>query len=118
MRAIAARENVSLLGVSGALTMNMLQKVGAVANGTLTGVQVAGGLFNRKILGHYASGLRAVREQGFYQLVSATSAPYRKAVWTNFAGARPTWTAQVVSGQLFRSLWDTARRKLKTQEQG
>src|SRR5580692_832229 len=102
MRAIAARENVSLLGVSGALTMNMLQKVGAVANGTLTGVQVAGGLFNRKVLGHYAAGLRAVREQGFYSLVRETSAPYRQAVWTNFATARPTWTSQLVSGELFR----------------
>jgi hypothetical protein len=118
IREIATREDVSLLGVSGALTMHMLSKVGTVAHGTLTGVEVAGGLFSRKILGHYASGLRAVREQGFYPLVSATSAPYRKAVWTNFAATRPTWTAQVVSGQLFRNLWHTARRKFKTQEQG
>jgi hypothetical protein len=118
IREIATREDVSLLGVSGALTMHMLGKVGTVAQGTLTGVEVAGGLFNRKILGHYASGLRAVREQGFYQLVSATSAPYRKSVWTNFATARPTWTAQIVSGQVFRNLWQTARRKFKTQEQG
>lgn len=118
IREIATREDVSLLGVSGALTMHMLSKLGTVAHGTLTGVEVAGGLFNRKILGHYASGLRAIREQGFYPLVSATSAPYRKAVWTNFATTRSTWTVQIVSGKLFRSLWHTARRKFKTQEQG
>jgi hypothetical protein len=118
MRAIAARENVSLLGVSGALTMNMLQKVGAVAEGTLTGVQVAGGLFNRKVLGHYAAGLRAVREQGFYPLVRNTSAPYCQAVWTNFATARPTWTSQLVSGELFRNVWAAVGRSLRTKQQG
>ena len=118
MRAIAARENVSLLGVSGALTMNMLQKVGAVANGTLTGVQVAGGLFNRKVLGHYAAGLRAVREQGFYPLVRETSAPYRQAVWTNFATARSTWTSQLVSGELFRNAWAAVGRFRRTKQQG
>ncbi len=118
MRAIAARENVSLLGVSGALTMNMLQKVGAVANGTLTGVQVAGGLFNRKVLGHYASGLRAVREQGFYPLVRDASAPYRQAVWNNFGNARPTWTSQLVSGEMFRNAWAAVGRSLRTKQQG
>ncbi len=118
MRAIAAREDVSLLGVSGALTMHMLQKVGAVAEGTLTGVQVAGGLFNRKVLAHYASGLRAVREQGFYPLVREASAPYRKAVWNNFASARSTWTSQLVSGELFRNAWAAVERKFGTKQQG
>jgi len=117
MRQIATRENVSLLGVSGALTMHMLKTVGAVAESTLTGVEVAGGLFNRKVLGHYTAGLRAVREQGFYPLVRETSAPYRKAVWNNFAAARPTWTSQLVTGRLFRNLWEAARRKIATQEQ-
>jgi hypothetical protein len=118
MRAIAARENVSLLGVSGALTMNMLQKVGAVANGTLTGVQVAGGLFNRKVLGHYAAGLRVVRERGFYPLVRDSSAPYRQAVWNNFATARPTWTSQLVSGELFRNVWAAVGQFRRTKQQG
>jgi hypothetical protein len=115
IRAIARQENVSLLGVSGALTLHMLNKVGAVAQSTLTGVEVAGGLFNRNVLGHYAAGLRAVREQGFYRLVRTTSAPYRRAVWTNFAGARTTWTSQLLSGQLFRSLWQAGRRKMQSE---
>jgi hypothetical protein len=118
IRAIAAREDVSLLGVSGAVTMHMLNTVGVMAQGTLTGVEVAGGLFNRKVLGHYASGLRAIREKGFYSLVKTASAPYQKAVWSNFAAGRSTWTAQLVSGRLFRSLWDAAHRKFKTKQQG
>jgi hypothetical protein len=118
IREIAAREDVSLMGVSGALTMHMLKKAGTVAEGTLTGVQVAGGLFNRNVLGHYASGLQTIREQGFYPLILASSAPYRKAVWNNFAAGQTTWTSQVVSGQVFRRMWGVARRKSKTNEQG
>jgi hypothetical protein len=117
MRQIATREDVSLLGVSGALTLHMLKKVGAVAEGTLAGVQVAGDLFNRNVLGHYASGLRAIREQGFYPLLLTSSAPYRQAVWRNFATAKPTLTSHIVSGRLFRNLWDAARRKLKPKTQ-
>ncbi|HET6327097.1 MAG TPA: hypothetical protein VFG04_20620 [Planctomycetaceae bacterium] len=118
IREIATKEDVSLLGVSGALTMHMLKKVGAVAEGTLTGVEVAGGLLNRNVLSHYASGLQAVREHGFYPLILASSAPYRKAVWTNFAAERETLTSQIVTGGLFRKMWDTAKRKLKTKQQG
>jgi hypothetical protein len=114
IREIATKEDVSLLGVSGALTMHMLKKVGAVAEGTLTGVEVAGGLFNRNVLAHYASGLQAVREHGFYPLILASSAPYRRAVWTNFAAGHETLTSQIVTGRLFRQLWDAARRRLKT----
>ncbi|HEV7998657.1 MAG TPA: hypothetical protein VGP63_02180 [Planctomycetaceae bacterium] len=118
IRQIAKKEDVSLLGVSGALTMHMLKKVGAVAEGTLTGVEVAGGLFNRNVLGHYASGLQAVREHGFYPLILASSAPYRKAVWTNFAAGQETLTSRIVTGRLFRQVWDAARRKLQTKQQG
>jgi hypothetical protein len=114
IREIATREDVSLLGVSGALTMHMLTQVGAVAEGALAGVEVAGGLFNRNVLGHYASGLQAVREHGFYPLILASSAPYRKAVWTNFAAGHETLTSQIVTGRLFRQVWDAARRRLKT----
>jgi hypothetical protein len=81
-------------------------------------VEVAGGLFNRNVLAHYASGLQAVREHGFYPLILASSAPYRKAVWNNFVTERQTLTSQIVSGRLFRSWWDTAHRKFTKQYQG
>ncbi len=42
MREIAGREDVSLLGVSGAMTMHGLGKLKAVSRGTLAGVRVAG----------------------------------------------------------------------------
>jgi hypothetical protein len=102
MREIAAREDVSLIGVSGALTMHALDKVGTVSRGALCGVQVVGGLLNRHVIGHYASALQTVRERGFYQMLRDSSAPYVEAVWKNFAAERDTWTEQFVGGSFFR----------------
>jgi len=99
MRDIAGEEGVSLIGVSGALTMHALGKVGTVTKGTLTGLQVAGGMFNRHVVGHYADALKAVREKGFYEVVSESSALYIEAVWKNFSVDKETWTEQLVSGK-------------------
>jgi len=109
MRAIASKEGVSLLGVSGALTLHMLGKVEAVAQGTIVGVEVAGGLVNRNILGHYVDGLRTIRQRGFYHVVRTSATPYTEAVWRNFATERETLTSQIVSGRLFGKMWKSAR---------
>jgi hypothetical protein len=102
MRAISQKENVSLLGVSGALTMHTLSKVSTVQSGTLTGVRVVGGLFSRHVVGHYISSLETMRQKGFYETVRESSGPYVGAVWNNFAADRETWTEQIVSGKLLR----------------
>lgn len=88
MRAIAAREEVSLLGVSGALTLHMFGKAGVVAKGAIAGVDVAGGLLNRLVVEHYVAGLQTIRERGFYELIRQSLAPYVRAVWRNFAAER------------------------------
>jgi hypothetical protein len=99
MREIASQEDVSLLGVSGAVTMQTLGKVSTVSHGALTGVQVVGGLFSRHIVGHYVESLRTLRERGFYETLSDVSAPYVEAVWSNFSQDKATWTDEVVSGR-------------------
>ncbi|MCH7990030.1 MAG: zf-TFIIB domain-containing protein [Planctomycetes bacterium] len=99
MKEIANEEEVSLIGVSGALTMHTLGKVSTVSKGTLTGLQVAGGLFNRHVVGHYADALKTAREKGFYQMLNESSAPYVEAVWNNFSAEKETWTEQIVSGK-------------------
>jgi hypothetical protein len=101
MQAIARRDNVSLTAVSGAMTMHSLNKLKTISQGAITGIQVAGGLFNRHVVGHYADSLHAIREKGFYETMRHSSAPYVEAVWKNFASERETWTGQVVSGRLF-----------------
>jgi hypothetical protein len=110
MRSISTQERVSLLGVSGALTLHMLGKVETLAVGTIVGVEVAGDLLNRNVVGHYVDGLRTVREQGFYHVVRASGAPYAQAVWRNFATQRETLTSQIVTGRLFGKLWTSVRK--------
>lgn len=123
MREISKRENVSLLGVSGALTMHSLGKLKTVSHGALTGVQVAGGLFNRHVIGHYVDSLNTIRDKGFYPTVRDSYAPYVEAVWTNFAVDKQTWTAELVSGRAFgnayRSIkgWFGGRDDAATAEQ-
>lgn len=99
MRQISNEEGVSLIGVSGALTMHTLGKVSTVSKGTLAGVQVVGGLFSRHVVGHYADALEEIRSKGFYQMVNDSSAPYIEAVWSNFSIDKETWTEQLVSGK-------------------
>jgi len=99
MRQVAGEEDVGLLGVSGAVTMLTLQKVGTVGHGALTGIQVVGGLLNRQVIGHYVESLSTIREQGFYNTLRDTAEPYIDAVWSNFSIDRETWTEALLSGR-------------------
>ena len=106
MREVAEREDVSLLGVSGAMTMHSLGKVKTVSQGALTGVMVAGGLFNRHVVGHYLDSLKNIHERGLYQTLHDSSAPYIEGVWSNFESNRPTITEDVVSGRAIGKIYD------------
>jgi len=107
MREVAQQENVSLLGVSGALTMHTLGKVSTVSSGALTGVRVVGGLFSRHVVDHYMTSLATVRERGFYEVVRESSGPYVGAVWNNFSAETETWTEQLINGKLLNKAVDT-----------
>ena len=99
MKEVSAKENVSFIGVGGALAMHTLGKMGRATQGAFTGALVAGGLVNRHIFGHYRDAMNDVRDRGFYQTVKDSSGPYVDAVWHNFAVDRPTWTAELLSGR-------------------
>jgi hypothetical protein len=99
MQTVAAQQDVGLLGVSAAVTMLTLQKVGTVGHGALTGIQVAGGLLNRKVISHYTQSLGTIREHGFYNTLCDTAEPYIEAVWSNFSVDRETWTEALLSGK-------------------
>ncbi len=117
MKEIAKRDNVSLLGVSSAMTMHSLGKVQTVASGALTGVEVAGGMFNKIVIGHYADALQALRRDGFYETVSESYAPYVDAVWTNFGADRETITEQVLDGSMFSKIGRKVRGWFGRKEQ-
>lgn len=109
MSEIARREDVGLLQVSGAMTMHMLGKVAGVGRGVLSGVTVAGNLFERHILGHYAAALLDLKEKGFYGTLAEVSGPYIEAVWLNFSAGRTTVTEDVVTGRFFAKAWRWVR---------
>lgn len=101
MREIAGREDVSLLTVSGTMTMHALGKMVTVGRGALTSVRVAGNLFDRHVLDHYETALAEIRARGLFQTLRESSGPYIQSVWNNFSAHRETMTEDVVSGRFF-----------------
>lgn len=109
MREISDQNETSLLQVSGAMSLYVLNKVGAVANGTLSGVRVAGSLADRLILDHYRQAAAQIKTEGLYSTLARTSEPYIEAVYFNFASHRPTVTEDLLSGRLLGKMWRTTR---------
>lgn len=106
MKSVATDENVSLLGVSGAVTMGTLNRAKTVGQGTLTGVQVVGGLVSQPFIDHYTASLNTIRQDGLFETLKDTSAPYVEAVWNNFSGTKGTWTEELLSGRAVRKGFD------------
>jgi len=105
MRVVADREQVSLLGLSGAIAMQSLEAAKGLTQGTTTGLLVAGELFHRRIFGHYVGALSRIQEVGLWASVKSTYAPYIDLTWGNFVSSRKTWTEQILDpGHVGRAL--------------
>lgn len=100
MRSIAAKENVGLTQVSGAMSLYVLDKAGVVARGALSSVKVASLLVDRHILDHYRQAAAQINERGLYATLAESSGPYIEAVWLNFSSERATLTEDLLSGKL------------------
>ena len=117
MHELARRENVSVMEISTATAMYAANKVGTLGRGALSTVTVAGNIFERDILGHYAAGLQDIGRRGFYATLADASQPYIGAVWRQFALGGRTWTEAVLSGELLRHwlrsmrIWWRRRRR-------
>jgi hypothetical protein len=110
MRDIATREQVSLLGVSGAIAMQTVEGIRNLSHGTLTGLFVAGQIINRNIFGHYATALAGIHEQGIWTSVRNTYEPYVDVAWQNFTSSRKTWTEQVLAPSNFSRFWQAVKK--------
>ncbi len=110
MKGLAAKENVSLLGVSGVVAMQTISTVKAVSQGTLTSVMVAGQIVNRAVFRHYVDSLSRINEQGLFQTLESTYEPYVEAVWKNFHADQRTWTESLLEAGTYRSAWTTLKR--------
>lgn len=109
MRAMSKREGVGLLDISSAMTMYTLNRVGDVGRGALSSVTVVGNMFERNILGHYASALVSIKEKGFYATVADSSRPYIEATWQNFSTDKTTITEDLLAGRLLGKAWSGMR---------
>ncbi len=105
MKQLADQENISLLGVSGAVAMQAVESIRSVTHGSLTGLFVAGKIVNRNIFGHYASALGQIHQKGLWSSVKETYAPYVDLAWGNFTSSRKTWTEQVLNPGRFTGIW-------------
>lgn len=105
MKQLAVQEDISLLGVSGAVAMQAVESIKNVTHGSLTGLFVAGKIVNRNIFGHYASALSKIHRQGLWGSVKETYGPYVDLAWGNFTSARRTWTEQILNPGRFAGLW-------------
>lgn len=105
MKELAVSENVSLLGVSGALAMHTVEAIREASQGTLTGLFVAGRIINRNLFAHYAASLQQVRSQGLIASLKNTFEPYTEMAWNNFSASRTTWTEAVLHPGWAARLW-------------
>lgn len=114
MQSVARRENTSPLAISGAMTLDSLDKVAKLGSGALTGVRVAGTLLDRAVLDHYRTVLRNIDEQGLYPILAASSKPYAEALWHNFSSDRATITERFIASGGPRRALGKARSWLKS----
>jgi tryptophan synthase alpha subunit len=103
MREIAQRENVGLLAVSTAATLQAMNKFATLGRGALSTVKVAGSLLDKHVLDHYSQALAEIRKRGLYRSLAEGSQPYAAAVWENFQPRRSTITEGLLSGRLWRA---------------
>ena len=109
MKELAVSENVSLLGVSGALAMQTVERIRGATHGTLAGLFVAGKIINRNIFGHYAHALLEIHQRGILQSVRDSFEPYADLAWNNMESSRKTWTEQLLTPSLFGRAWNAMK---------
>lgn len=110
MKSLATSENISLLGVSGAVAMQAVESIRTVTNGSLAGLFVAGKIVNRNIFSHYTSALTQIHRQGLWASVRDSYGPYVELAWGNFTASRKTWTEQVLDPGRFTKILRAIKR--------
>lgn len=101
MHELATKEGRTVFEISSAMTMFAMNKVGTLGKGALSTITVAGNIFDRHILDHYAQALNEINEKGFYTVLAEASGPYVEAMWQNFSSEKETLTEDALSGRLF-----------------
>lgn len=106
MREVADSSQFGLWQVGTTMTLHTMNRIDLVTRGTLSSIRVAGSLMDEHLFDHYAEALVAIHNDGIYETISKSSAPYIGAVWDNFSSERETWTADLLTGKWFGQAWD------------
>ena len=111
IKSTAQQENMSMLGVAGAMLMGTGNHIINVGKGALAGTKVTLTLFDRYIIDHYQNSLTTIRKKGIYTSLQETSSPYVTAVWENFNfdSTRETLTQKIMSGEIFTTAWSKTK---------
>lgn len=112
MSQVAQQQEVSLLEVSGTMTMHALGRIGRVGQGALSTVTIAGTLLDRHVLDHYREALVDIHQRGYYATLQQASQPYIEAVWKNFSTERSTVTEDLLNGKIVGQAAQTMGRWL------
>lgn len=112
MQELARRDGVTLLDVSGTMTLYSLERMTKLGRGALSSVRVAGTLFDRHVMDHYEQAVAEIRSKGVFATLAEASGPYIEAVWRNFASDRSTITEDLASGKLAGQAWGAVCRWL------
>lgn len=110
MHELATREGVTLVELSTTMTLHSLGRVGKLGSGALSGVRVAGNIFDQHIIDHYRTALVDINRNGVYATLAQSAAPYIGAVWQNFSSHKPTITEDLLNGKLVGRTWSGVRR--------
>lgn len=110
MHQVASDDDVTLLEVSGAMTLHALSRAGKAGQGALSGVTIAGALFDRHVVDHYRVALTDLHTNGYYNTLADVSKPYIAAVWENFSTDRSTITEDLLNGKLVGEAASTVGR--------
>ncbi|WP_145249464.1 hypothetical protein [Aeoliella mucimassa] len=110
MHEVSRGEEVSLLEVSGAMTLHTLDRLGKVGQGAISGFTIAGTLLDRHVIDHYETALTDIHQRGYYNTLAEVSRPYISAVWENFSTDRRTITEELLDGTLVGQAASSVRR--------
>jgi len=111
IKSTSQNENMSMLGIAGAMLMGTNNLIIDIGKGALAGTKVTFTLFDRYVIGHYQDSLAIIRNKGVFTSLQETSQPYVTAVWENFNfdSTRERLTHKIMSGEIFTTAWSKTK---------
>ncbi len=105
MELAARAQGASIWDVSATISVVAVGNIQLFSQGGVASLDIAGNMYQQKIIDYYWEGLRAVERQGLITALSRASEPYLETVWNNYSMDQKTWKEQLLSGELFKWGW-------------